>query len=184
MQSASRRKLQGQLQTNLNSKAIRPLLTLLPRTAGKIRPLGKQHKPHRILRLVELLHMFRQTRLVLFPIPLQEDELSELHSPPNDRNILQRFLENNIDAAMHASSIAYPPQIQPVCIDLVIRHENHSIWKVTDEATIAGLDELTTHRGIAAHSDLGGSPPLGHGHHEEAPRLFGECDPGIVPILI
>ena len=62
--------------------------------------------------------MLRQVSLVLLPVPFQENELADLHTPPDERNTSQGFLEDNVDAPMHSSSVCYPPQIQPIRINL------------------------------------------------------------------
>jgi len=61
----------------------------------------------------------QKTGLVDRPFPRQEYESVEPHSISNYRNALQRLFQDDVDVAVHGRRIRYPPEIEPVSVDLV-----------------------------------------------------------------
>lgn len=66
-----------------------PFLALLPGTRRKIGPFRKDNKPHGIVWLVQFRQVFLESSLILFPVPRKKDEVVELASPSDNRNVLQ-----------------------------------------------------------------------------------------------
>lgn len=62
--------------------------------------------------------MLLEVGLILLPFSRKKDEVVKLAAPSDDRNIFQRFLENDIDVAMHIIGVRDPPQVQPVGVQL------------------------------------------------------------------
>jgi len=73
-----------------------PLLALGSGAGGKVSAFRKKQKPHWMGGAIELLQVLGHVWLVLFPVSFHEDELAKLHSPPNDRNVPQGLLEDDV----------------------------------------------------------------------------------------
>lgn len=121
---------------------------------------------------------------VLLPVSLQEDEFAELHSPSNQWDPPEGFFQNDVYPAMHTTGIGYPPQVEPVGIDLVICYEDEPFRKVTEQVPLNGLQQLTTHTFVTTDHYICRSPELDHGGEEKPHGLLRESDPCIVPVLI
>ena len=94
-----------------------------------IRPLGEQQKPHRIVVLLavgrgvlhsQLAEAVRHAGLIDRHLPRHEDEAEEHHTRPHDRDILERFFQDDVKVAMHLGvvRIACPPKVKPVRVYL------------------------------------------------------------------
>lgn len=96
---------------------------------GQIRSFGEEHEPHGIiilsafgirLGLAEFTQAMGEAGSVSSHLARHEDEPIEHHARADEWDPAQRFFEDNVDVAVHTRSvsIANPPQIQPVSIDL------------------------------------------------------------------
>lgn len=111
-----------------NSHLVGEFPTRIPAVVGQICALWEYEQPHRIpwivarhrsaMSVVELLQAILDSGLVLCPVASHENEAKELHGRPNDRNPLQRLLQDDEDMAMHSSSVANPPHVEPVSVNL------------------------------------------------------------------
>ncbi|GAC94255.1 hypothetical protein PHSY_001826 [Pseudozyma hubeiensis SY62] len=72
----------------------------------------------------DFLQLFCQLSLIAGPITSQKDEPVELHTPPNEGDPLERFLEDDQNAIPQIRIVRQTPQIQPIRIHLVVRHPN------------------------------------------------------------
>lgn len=52
-----------------------------------------------------------ETTFICLPFPRQKDEVVELGTPAKDGDILQRFLQDDVDAAMHLVGVRDPPEV-------------------------------------------------------------------------
>ena len=52
-----------------------------------------------------------EATLICLPFPRQKNKVVELGTPAEDRNILQRLLQNDIDATVHLVGICDPPEV-------------------------------------------------------------------------
>lgn len=161
-----------------------PSLTFFSSAIRKIGPFGKEHQPHWVRGLIQFLQMFCQSWLIHLPVSFEEYKLRELHSPTQDRNFLQRLLQDNIHVAVQSCSISHPPEVQPICVDLMVRNQDEPFRKSAEQIAIRGLMQLSANALMAAHSDDRRCPALGHGHHKQSPRLFRESYPSVIPIFI
>lgn len=141
-----------------------PSGALCTSTWCKVGSFREEEEPHGIRKLVQLLKSSCHSGAILLPVPLQENELIELHAPSQYWDLLERFLQDDVQPSMHAVAVSYPPQIQPVGVDLVVRDENKSLWKIKNEVAIDRLEELATDRCIAGHNDLCWRECLSQGH--------------------
>ncbi len=64
--------------------------------------------------------MLGQMGFIFLPVSFQEDELTELTTPPDYWNPLDGFFENDEDMAMLAGRVSNPPKIEPIGIYLRI----------------------------------------------------------------
>jgi hypothetical protein len=102
-----------------NPGLLCPLCASLSRGFSEIGTLRKYQQPHWKIRLVEILEVLRHLWLILLPIPFQEYELGEPHSPANHWYPAQRLFQNDENAPMHAITVCNPPQVQPVGVNLI-----------------------------------------------------------------
>lgn len=105
-----------------------------------------------------------------------EDEAVKHHTGADDRNVLEGLLEDDVDVAMHLwrVRVAYPPEIQPVGVDLVVRDHNDALGKGEMYAAVPSALDLAGDRVIAAYAYGGGAPDLGHGGYQKAEGLLRE----------
>lgn len=94
-----------------NSLLLRPSLAFFPGHTAKVGALREYEKPHRVFGIAKLLQVSSEPWLVKLPLSRQEDEVVELCAPTENWNILERLLEDDVDAAMHFVCIRYPPKI-------------------------------------------------------------------------
>ena len=52
-----------------------------------------------------------EAALVCFPFSRQKDEIVELSAPAKDGNVLQRLLQDDVNATMHSVGICDPPEV-------------------------------------------------------------------------
>lgn len=84
--------------------------------------------------------------LVCGPFAREEDEAVEHHAGAQDGNVFDRFFENDVEVTVHLRGVCYPPQVDPVGVDLrcqlrkydgckrtylVVGDEDHALRKVT-----------------------------------------------------
>lgn len=84
-----------------------------------------------------------QTRLVLRPFPAHKDEVVEHHARANDGNILQALFQDDVDMTVHCCSVADPPEVGPVGVDLVVCDQDKAFRKVAFKTAIGKLSKLT-----------------------------------------
>lgn len=88
-----------------------PGLTFCASGFTQVCAFWEYQQPHRIFGITELAQMPLETTFIRLPFSRQKDEVVELSTPAKDRDILQRFFQDDIDAAMHLVSICDPPEI-------------------------------------------------------------------------
>ena len=93
-----------------------PFCAFLARALGEICAFGEDEEPHWIGGVVELVEVLLEGCFVLLPLALEEDEVVELGAPAYDGDVLEGFLEDDVDVAVHVVGVGYPPQVQPVCV--------------------------------------------------------------------
>ena len=98
----------------LKAILLGPLLTLLSSSRREVSTFREDYQPHRVVRLVELGEMALKGRLILLPLSREEDEVVELSTPANDRNVLDRLFQDDVNETMHLVRVRYPPNVQPV----------------------------------------------------------------------
>lgn len=125
-----------------------------------------------------------QARPIFDPVPGHEDEAVEHHARANDGDVLEGFLENDEDVAMHAGGVGDPPEIEPVAVKLVVCYHHHSLREPGFQSAVFALQQLTADGGMAAYSDYGRGEPLGYGDDEDAERLLGEGHVGVVVVFV
>lgn len=128
--------------------------------------------------------MLLESGLVLLPIPGKEDEVVELGAPADERNIFDGLFQYDVDMAGHLVGVCYPPQVKPVGVQLVVRHEHQAVGKLAFETTIRLEKELRRYTGITADMDLGRRPPLRESGDEHGKGLLGECNVVVVELRI
>lgn len=137
---------------------IRPLCRALARVGTEVRAFGKDEEPHGVqvrLALIvlvlgaELLEAVGHAGLVGCPLSGHEDEAVELHGWTDDGDPFERLFEDDIDVAVEAGGVGYPPEIQPVGVDLVVGDEDEPVWEFTLDSSVFCLLELTCHGFVA-----------------------------------
>lgn len=132
---------------------------------------------------LELLQPMLQPGLVTLPLAGHEDEPIEQHALPENGNVLERFLQDNIDVAMHSRRICNPPQIRPVCVDQVVRHEHEAVREHGPQPPIRREGQLSLDGLVSADPHQRWSPPLGDCCDEDAKALLGHGHVSVVIIL-
>jgi hypothetical protein len=85
---------------------------------------------------------------------------------------------------VHLVGVCDPPEVHPVGVQLVIRHEHKAVREVTFERAVVHLVELTFHALVAAHAYDGWGPPLGDGGDENGKGLLCPCHVAIVELWV
>ena len=125
-----------------------------------------------------------QTRLILCPFPAHEDEVVEHHARADHRYVLQTLFQDDVDVAMACGSVANPPKIGPVGVDLVVCDQDETFGKVAFETAIRKLSKLTAHGGIARDSNDGGSEEIGASNEDEGKVLLADSLPCVKVVLV
>src|SRR5438270_14102585 len=110
-----------------------PLLACFPGIGGQVGSLRINQEPHGVetsrarhwstVSSLEFPKSMLHANLVRNPVALHKDEAVEHHARTNKRNPFQPFLENDVYMPMQSTRVRDPPQIQPVCVDLIIRYQ-------------------------------------------------------------
>lgn len=126
-----------------------------------------------------------ETALVRFPFSREEDKVVKLSTPTKDRDLLQGFLQDDVDAAMHFVSVCNPPQVQPVSVKLLlsalgnlgktvsathlmIGHHHKSMREIATKGSVIHLVQLVLHAFVSGNANSCRSPPLGHGRNKNS----------------
>ena len=168
----------------LDASLFCPLCRLLSRNAGQVGTFWEDQEPHRILGVLQVVQCSLHAKSISLPFSAEENEVVELSSPAKDGQVLERFLEDDVDAAVHLVGVCDPPEVHPVGVQLVIRHEHEAVREVTFEGSVVHLVELTLHALVAAHADDGRSPPLGDGGDENGKGLLCPRHVAIVKLWV
>jgi len=104
---------------------------------GQVRALGVDQEPHgiellgarqraRVLAL-QLFQAMLKPWLIGQPFTSHEDKAVEHHALANNGNVLEGFLEDDEDMAMHPIRIRNPPQVEPVRVYLVVSDQHQAL---------------------------------------------------------
>lgn len=164
------------------------------RVGGQVCSFGEYQKPHRIkcrsprvrafMPGLEFLQAMLEPWLVRLPLASHEDEAVKLHTLTKDWDILERFLKDNKKAAVHHVGVRKPPQIDPVCINLVVRYQNQALWKLCLQSPIFRQLNLVSHALVAADSNVSRTTPLGKSRNHQAKGLLGKCHVRVIFVFV
>lgn len=157
----------------------------LDRRRAQVRALRIDEQPHGpVLVCAQLVETVLDGRLVLAPVARHEDESKHLHARAEDRNPLERVLEDDVECAVHAGRVRRPPHEEPVGIDLVVRDQDDALLKARLNAAVR--TELQTRRGcrVTRDNDRRRRKPLDDGDAQHAKLLLRPRNPRIVPCLV
>ena len=177
-----------------DSLLLSKFLAAALRVGGQVCSFGEYQKPHRIkcrspgvrafVLSLELLQAMLEPWLVRLPLASHEDEAVELHTLAKDWNILERFLENNKNAAVHHVGVRKPPQIDPVRIDLVIRDQDKAFWELCLQSPIFRQLNLAPHALVTADSNVSRTTPLGKSRNHQAKGFLCECHVRVIFMFV
>ncbi len=153
-----------------------PFSASLSGVPGQISPFWKYHQPHWVQRLgagqealvhfFELLQPMLQPWFVLYPIACHEYEPIKHHPWAYYRNVLQGFLQDDVYVSMHFIGICYPPKIEPVRVQLMVRNQDQPLRESGLQAPIFGTQQLPSNTPISADPDYRGTEPLSESNDE------------------
>ena len=133
---------------------------------------------------LKFLQAMLKPGLVGNPLASHEDEAVERHALAKNRHIFERLLENNEETAVHRVAVRQPPQIDPVCVDLMIRYQHQSFRKLQLQSSILHQLNLTSHTLISTDANVGWAPPFGKSSDNQSEVLLGECHVGVIIVLV
>ena len=126
-----------------------PLRAAFAGVAGEVGTFGEDDEPHGVeseggaaedaaVGGFELLEAVAEARLVFDPVAGHEDEAVEHHAGADDGDILEGFFEDDVDVTVHVVCVCYPPQVEPVRVQLVVRDHDQPLGKSGLQAAVFG----------------------------------------------
>ena len=125
-----------------------------------------------------------QARFVPSPVARHENEAIEHHTGSKYGNIFHRLLQDDIDMSVHFACVRYPPQIEPVSIQLMIGYHDKSLGKVCLQPTVFRSHELASDTLVPADSNRRRAEPLGEGNDQQAESLLGQSHISVVIVSV
>ncbi len=189
---------------------LRPLDALGPPILTQIRAFGEHHQPHWLQRPLTAIVPTRQlaepageARGVSLHISRHEDEPRQAKAEPDERNVQDRFLENDINVPVGEGAIGIggPPEVDPIIVQLqkatsasakpttnppylMISNQHRARSKAAPQPPIPHPANLPLDALIPTHMHRRRRPPLRHGQHQQRHTLLRKRREAIVVIPV